>query len=67
MTFYSGIANVPPFDLRLHHTWTAKQMHQWVDEFGPWMFHGGHRYFIKHKLIVPGRYDVWFEVETIQA
>ena len=49
------------FDILGHHTWTLAQLQTWVDEFGPWMMHAGEQYYIKHRLIVPGRYDVWFE------
>lgn len=45
------------------YVWTRKQMQQWADFWGHTCMFKGVKYRIKYEVLVPGRYNVWFEKE----
>lgn len=43
------------------YVWSAKQIDQWADNYGPRAFYNGALVELRYKKITPGRFEVWFE------
>lgn len=50
----------PKWSPYLRYVWTLKQLHAWIDEYGPWAFYDGEAWAMGNKRIAPNRYEVWF-------